>query len=158
MRILGVAPCAERQASRGYTLLEILVASIIGSVVVGGTFVAFVTAARIVRAQNSPAVIEATDLAQDSIARFRNNIACDSPWFKVATCTATALPAGWQNDPFPGGGAGSQSIQNTALAARRYCIRADDCDGVGGTGDCIVFRARICWNGTACPGVGTPCP
>ena len=148
-------------AKRGLTLVEVMIASLITSVVAAGTFMAFVTAARMGQVQNDPQSAEAAGFAQQTIERFRSFIACSpagvpaSPWFD-ASCAAT-LPAGWQNDPLPAAaGAGSKSILNT-VTARRYCVKAVDCDGNGTAGDCFSMKADVCWNGTACPAVGAAC-
>ena len=128
----------------GFSLLEVLVASVITLVVVVGTAAAFVTAARMTRAQSNTGNIEAAGYARETVERFRNMIACDSPWFDPATCAPTSIPAGWQPDPLPGA-AGSESILATGML-RCYRVTQQDCDGVGGVGDCLAVEARVCWN------------
>ncbi len=149
---------------RGFTLIEVMIASVITSLVAAGTFMAFVAAARMNREQNNPQAAEAAGYAQQTIERFRSLIACSpadipaSPWFDP-NCNAT-LPVGWQNDALPPGGpgAGSESLLNTPNPLRRYCVTAADCDGVGGVGDCYSIQVKVCWKGIVCPAVGAPCP
>ena len=139
----------SRRGQAGFTLVEVLVASVIASVVAGGTMASYVAASRMMRAQSNPASAEAAGYAQDTVERFRNSVACDNAaWFTPATCTM-ALPAGWQVDALPGAG-GTDSILNTGA---RRCVRftPQDCDGVGGADDCIQVDVQVCWNGAACP-------
>lgn len=146
----------------GFSLIEVMMASVITSLVAAGTFMSFVAAARMTQAKNNPQNAEAADYAQQTIERFRSKIACKQPadptaqWFD-ANCAAT-LPVGWQDDPLPGGG-GTESILAIpgAPPARRYCVSPTnplDC----AAGDCYTIQVRICWNGTACPAAGAPCP
>jgi len=156
-------------AKQGFTLIEVMIASVITSLVAAGTFMAFVAAARMNREQNNPQNAEAAGYAQQTIERFRSRIACSpadipaSPWFD-ANCNAT-LPVGWQDDPLPPGnpGAGSESLLNSPNNVapnplRRYCVTAADCDGDAAVGDCYSIQVRVCWDGIVCPAVGAACP
>ena len=153
----------------GVTLIEVMIAALITSLVAAGTFTAFVASARMERAQNNPQNAEAADYAQQTIERYRSNIACspggvvaNSPWFD-ANCTYTG-PVVWQDDALPdqaGVGTGNRSLLNipsNPAPARRYCVTPQDCDGDGTVGDCYSMQVRLCWNGTACPAVGAGCP
>lgn len=136
--------------NNGFTLLEIVAASVTIAVVTSGTFMAYVAASRMTRAQNEPGVAEANLYARETIERFRNLIACDSPWFDLTTCNPSAgLPTAWTADPLPVS-AGSQSILNTG-ASRCYRVTSQDCDGIGGVDDCLAVEVRVCWNGDPCP-------
>jgi hypothetical protein len=122
--------------------LELLVASVVSVVVAGGTFMAFVAAARMRGEESNPATAEAAAYAQQTVERFRNRVACQgSPWFDPA-CNPT-LPAGWQSDPFVGGG-GTESIL-TGPARRCYQVQPFDCDGDGTDGDCLQMDVTVCW-------------
>lgn len=71
--------------NQGLTLIEIVIASIIGGLIAAGTMQAFIAAIRISRlgSQNSQVAF----LAQETIERLRNNIACDNAgWFNPADC------------------------------------------------------------------------
>ena len=138
----------------GFTLIEVLVASLISAVVAGGTLTAFVTAARLARQASSPASLEAAAYAQQTLEEYRNMIACDSAWFDSANCTVSAgLPSVWTNEPLPAGG--TESIQNLGGGAKRcYRVNSADCDGNGTTGDCFQVEVVVCWNDFT----GCPCP
>ena len=129
---------------RGVTLVEVLIASVIAAVVAAGTATAFVASARMTAAQSNPGTAEAGVYARETAERFRNRIACDDPWFDAA-CQPANLPGGWQPDPLPDG-AGTDSILMTG-ARRCYQMTPQDCDGVGGAGDCLAVQVRVCWNG-----------
>ena len=138
---------------RGFTLIEVIIASLITSVVAAGTFMAFVAAARMTRVQNNPQNAEAADYAQQTIERFRSNIACSPPWFD-ASCNFIGQ-AKWQDDLLPGN-AGTDSIVNTPTPGRRYCVKPAplvDC----AAGDCYSIQVKVCWNGTACPAADSAC-
>ena len=142
---------------RGFTFIELMVASLITSVVAGGTFMALATAARLSVAQSSPAIGEAMGFAQESVERPRNHVAADDMgWF-------TSRVGSWQDDALSATPTGSESINQPPVkqAERRYCVVPADCDGVGPTDDCYRVEVRVCWNGTTisnCPAPGTPCP
>jgi prepilin-type N-terminal cleavage/methylation domain-containing protein len=144
--------------ARGMTMIEILVASVVAAVVAGGTMAGFIAAARMTRAQSNTQLAEAAGFAQESLEKNRNMIACDSPWFNVATCTpAGGMPTVWMDDPIVGG-AGTDSIVNGPGAQRRFCMIPRDCDGDAVNGDCFEALVRVCWNNTVCPAVGAACP
>ena len=144
-----------RQA-RGFTLVEMLVSSLIASVVAGGTMMAYVTAARITRQQNSSNTTEASLFAQETIERFRNRIAARLPTEEVPWPGANV--GTWQDDPLPVDGGGSDSIlQTPGRATRVYCVMKVDCNGNGTVtdpDDCYGVQVKVCWNGTQCPTPG----
>ena len=131
----------------GFTLIEVMVASAISAVVAGGTMMAFVTAARMVRAQNSPGMAEASGFAQQTLERLRNRVAADDTFF-----TAQAGPTWWDDPlPVPGAGTNSESILWEVPTSRKYRVTAEDCDGVvAGPPDCYAVAVKVCWNGAAC--------
>ena len=120
---------------RGTSLIEVLVGSVIGAVLVAGLMAAFLTALRV--SEHGGGNTEAASLAQQTLERFRNEIACGpGSWFDVA-CNPSALPA---NAPDPlGGGALYGS------GTRSYTVTPADCDGVGGVGDCFKVVAKVSW-------------
>ena len=125
-------------SARGFTIIEVLAASVVAAVVAGGTMMAFVTAARIQALQTNPHLAEADGLAEQTAERLRNQVAAD-----------LNLPVGgWQNDPIIGGG--STSI-TTLGATRQYRIQPGDCDGdgilagVAGEQDCYVVSVQVQW-------------
>ena len=141
----------------GFTLVEVVVAGAVASVIAWGAVSAFVAAGRMMSAQDSMATAEAATLAQETLDRFRNRVACDD-WFNQPGCAINpAVLNTWTDDPLPGG-AGTESIQSPPGAQRRYCLQSADCDGVAGPGDCLNVQVRVCWGGTVCPSVGGSCP
>lgn len=137
-----------------FTLVEIIIASLITAVVVGGTMAAFIAAARMTHAQNGPLYAEAMNCAQQKLERFRNRVAQDDPFLQANA------GLGWQIDngvdDLTDCGSGSESLQ-TRAPQRRFCVRGEDCDGAPGL-DCFAVLVRVCWDGTACPAVGAGAP
>ena len=135
-------------SARGFTILETMVASVIGGVVAVGTLMSFVAAGRIMQTQDNMAVAEASAMAQETVERFRNNIACDGFWFD-ASCNYIG-PAGWTADPLPPApSGGSESILNS-VSQRCYRVNPADCGG--GLGSCFTVDVTVCWNSEpTCP-------
>ena len=129
---------------KGFTMVEMLASSLIAAVVTGGTFMAFVTAARIHRIANTPSLVEATILAQETLERHRNEVFVGSTLFSRNT---------WQSEnPTSNGGSESILTMNGVQAKRCYRVIPEDCDGIGGTGDCYAVQVKVCWNDlTGCP-------
>ena len=121
-------------AEGGVTLIEVLIAALVMGVVAGGMLITFLLVSRL--SQGSAPVDRAGLLAQQTLERFRNRIACDDAWFDPATpaCDATALPPANTDDPLPGG---------TGMSGRFYTITSSDCDGDGIAGDCFLMAAKI---------------
>jgi len=101
-------------ARTGFTLIEIVMASLIGGVLAGGTMIAFLRASRL--AQGSSNTVEATSLAQQTVERFRNKIACRQPdegsgqtWYDESC--APAVPSGPQDDELPEGALGGRGTR-----------------------------------------------
>lgn len=132
----------------GFTLIEIIASSAIAAVVASGTMMAFVTAARLARAQNSTRVAEATDFAQQTLERFRNRVATDD-----TAVFPDLAGAGWQIDPLPPlplPGTNSESLLWRTPTSRRYQVTSQDCDGDGTAGDCYAVTVRVCWDDPLC--------
>jgi len=148
---------AGAQSEGGFTMVEVLVASVLASVVAGGTMMAFITAARISHEQSSPSIAEAGGYAQETVERFRNRVAASQaqdPAFGDNWLTTTA-GAGWTNDPLPPpASGGTESILGMGTGAKRcYRLTAADCDGVPGN-DCYALEVKVCWKDLT----GCPCP
>jgi len=130
----------------GYTLVEVVVASFLASVVAGGTMMAFVTAARMTQRQGDVRFAEASGLAQQTVEKFRNYVEAGQPWL------TSKAPLGWCLDQLPSSVvAGTESILK--MSARRcYRVTPEDCDGVGGPGDCYALQVAVCWKDlSTCP-------
>ena len=131
---------AQRETERGVTLVEILVASIVGVLLAGGTMMAFVMSKKV--SANAAGRVEAADLAQQTLERFRNRVACDDAWFNPSTCVSgPGLPAGWTSDVLP--------VSSSLLVqggTRQYRVTPKDCDGDGATGDCFQVESRVTWS------------
>ena len=129
-------------SDQGFTLLEVMVASVIAGVVAAGTLVSFVAAGRMMAVQDNVSVEEATTYGQESLEHFRNHIACEPPWFNAA-CSYVG-PVGWTADPLPNpAGGGSESILKT-VAKRCYLVTPSDCGD--GPSSCYSVDVRVCWN------------
>jgi len=128
-------------------MIEILIASIIAAVVAGGTMMAFVTAARMTRLQSNPVLAEASGFAMQTVERFRNQVTAQP----VPTWFATKAGPVWYSDPLPvpGAGTNTESLLWKPPTSRTYRVTAEDCDGIGGVGDCYAVTFKVCWN-TAC--------
>ena len=127
-------------------MVEVLVASVVASVVAGGTMMAFVTAARMMQAQDNPKFAEANDCAAQTIERFRNRVAADDTWLN------DQVALGWQadalTDAVSGCGGGSESIQSVGAGAKR-CYRVTPEPSCAP--QCYRLEVKLCWDDT------TPC-
>ena len=137
--------------AKGFTLIEVMIASLIATVVAAGTLMANVTAARIVRAESHTMYAEASAYAQQTTEQFRNMVACGEgqpgEWFDIATCNPIGVPLGWTNDALPAGG--SESLTQYPNAKRCYRVTPTNCSGVN---DCLQVEVSVCWNDlTGCP-------
>ena len=118
------------------TLLELTAAAVLGSLIAGATMMAFMTATKVSRQSSTnrdlmPAV-------QETLEKYRNRIACDDPWFNLATCVMAAQNA--VNEPAP--------LAPSLLAmggTRDYTMTPADCDGDGTVGDCYRASVHINW-------------
>lgn len=133
----------------GFTLIEVMAASAIAAVVASGTMMAFVAAARMSRAPYTYASAEASGYAQQTLEQFRNEVATDS------TFLSSKAGATWWTHALPPAGSTESILNMGGVPARRcYRVTAEDCDGVGGAGDCYAMQAKVCWRSLA----GCPCP
>ena len=127
---LNPSPAATLfNTAKGGTLMEVLVS---------GLMAAFITAIRL--SSHGQTYVDAASLAQQTLERFRNRIACDDPWFNAATCTPGALPT---NAP--------HSLAGTTLGdpiyagTRDYTVTPVDCDGDLVPGDCFQVVTTLTW-------------
>ncbi len=116
-------------------------AAVLGSVIAGGTMMAFTTAVRLSQ-RSLVGGVQGGDLAQETIERMRNHIACDDGWFN-ATCTATAatLPAANSADPLPAG-----IVKDKYNGTRNYTVTPETCGGA--VGDCLKVEVKVHWDNT----------
>lgn len=120
---------------QGHSLAEVLIASVIMAVLAGGMMLSFLAAVRV--SQRASTSIEESSYAQQTLERYRNMIACGAEWFD-ASCKAkvSGLPES-AADPLPAGALYGGS--------REYTVTREDCDGVGGPGDCLKVVAQVTW-------------
>lgn len=139
-----------RNGSPGFTLMEVLVATVIISASMWATMTALTTAADIQQRHDGPTFAEANGYALQHIEEVRNMANADDAWF------ATQKAQGWQTDVtfLPAGG--SESIEQPgAPAVRKFCVWEANCDGVGGPEDCYGISVKVCWGASACPADGS---
>lgn len=144
MVVRQAANGGRRKGALGYTLTEVLVASLLGSVVAGGTLMAYVTASRMLQGALHPDLAEANILAQQTIERFRNRVAADDGWL------ASRVPRGWRKHAISFS-SGTESIRTLGAGARR-CYRVRNCPPA--LGNCYAMQVKVCWNDLT----GCPCP
>lgn len=126
-----------RGGQHGMTLIEVLAASLVLMVIVGGTMTAFVTAADIVRHVDIFAYAEASGLARESIEKLRNGVAQD-----LGLMEAFASAGTWQPDPWV-----DPALVSLPGNPHRCYQVTQEC---GGT--CYQVQAVVCWNNeTSCP-------
>ena len=125
------------KTEQGMTLAEVLVASVTVAVLAGGTMTSFLAAVRI--SEKGAGLVEAANYGQQTLERLRNKIACGEgtpgEWFSPA-CAPAVLPNN-QADPLPPGALYGGS--------RTYTVTSQDCDGVGGAGDCFKVVVKVAW-------------
>ncbi len=141
-------------AQRGFTLVEVLAASLIASVVAGGTLMAFATAARISRQQSSTAAAEATGYAQRFLEGIYNKVTQDSSgtWLGL-NATSTWIDAPITDAEWFSKTGGSDSIRQGA----KRCYRVTNevhCHQTTGP-DCYAVNVAVCWDKLDQP---RPCP
>ena len=123
---------SARSSQQGASLIEILVGAVIAAVLVGGLMGAFLTAVRI--SARGGGNTEAAALAQQTLERLRNKVACDSGWFGGGNCGATP-PAANSADPLLGGALNG--------GTRTYTVTPANCGS--GPGDCLKVVAKVSW-------------
>jgi len=129
----------QRRGQKGITLVEILVSSIIGALIAGGTMTAFLLAARNTRASMGHADMAA--LFQESFEKIRNSVSCEnSPYFD-GNCNPVTVPGLNDNDPIP---AEHPLKRWDPTATRTVGVEAHDCDGLPGN-DCLKVIVKIHW-------------
>lgn len=145
--------------STGFTLIEIIAAAVVAAVVAGGSMLSLVAASRMMRRGDTPAIAEASGYAQQTIEKFRNMIACDSPWFTLGTCAPRpnppnldGMPTNWVEDQLPDRNpANTESFLDLAAAIpktvrRCYRVRSRDCDAGASPDDCFEIEVKVLWN------------
>ncbi len=147
----------------GFTFVEVLVASVLASLVAGGTLVSFITASRLTGERALPETAEISLLAQETLERLRNRVDTDSN-FLPAQATASVDGGGnpvWIDDSsFAPADRGSGSVLLAGGGTKRcYRVIGEDCDGdgiqAGGSEvDCYAVQVKVCWNDLT----GCPCP
>lgn len=124
---------------RGISLIEILVASVIGALLAGGTLMAMTMGVKLTRGSVMTGDVSA--YAAQTIERNRNRIACDDAWFN-SNCTFVG-PGGEQNEApsLPT----DSSLEPLPDVSRRFTVEAKDCDGDGALGDCYRMAVSLQW-------------
>ena len=132
----------------GFTLIEVVVASLLAAILAGGTLISFLVSAKITR--ESVTVAEATAYAAQTIEEFRNEIACDQPWFNDPgiECGFSGidgeLPVTLTSHDLPPAAQSALRILEFNTT-REYEVWARDCDGDTVVGDCYQVTVRLTW-------------
>ena len=132
---------------KGFTLTDVVMGTLITSVVVTGTMSAFITAARIHRVQNGPMYAEAAGYAQDLLEAVRNQVAMDpatntpNKWFSDRRQTAPQPWASWKDGDDP-----RIDPATPGTIKRKYLVQQQDCDNVAGLDNCYSVTVKVCWN------------
>lgn len=151
-----------RDAQRGFTLVEVLAASLIASVVAGGTLMAFATAARISRQQSSTAAAEATGYAQRYLEGIRNKVTQDLstvPPDPTKTWLGLNASSTWIDAPITDAEWFSETGGNDSIRQMgvKRCYRVTNevhCHQTTGP-DCYAVNVAVCWDKLDQP---RPCP
>ncbi len=134
--------------NRGFSLVEIVVASLLVSVVAAGTMASFIAAARISQDINATTMTEGGGRARQVLESLRNSVGAGSPvftggdtgWVTIPTTGDISLPAGTSTSPL--------SI-NTQSSVNQYRMVPQDCDGDGLVdAACYTVSVRQCWDGS----------
>ena len=127
---------------RGLTLMELIAASVLGALVAGGVLTAFLLAAKNTR--GSVRTVDAVAMAEETLERFRNKIACDDFWFAfIPDCGGIGLLL---NQPDPVLLNHPIKTVDPGNADRRYDVEPWDCDGDGVLRDCYRVKVTVNWN------------
>ncbi len=119
------------------TLVEVIAAAVISSLVAGGALAALTTAVRL--AQHSSERMQVGQLAQQTLEKFRNHVACDDPWYGP-NCAPVSFP--WTlDDPSPG-----TPSYPSYVTSRQYKVTpGGDIDG-DGIADYSEVQVKVTWN------------
>jgi len=152
---------------RGFTFAETLIGSVIFAVLSWGIMSTYMSIARILIRQDTSDYAEAIGYASQTMEKYRNIIACAplahaDEWFDD-NCAENVgqLTGQWIIEPFPVtvlANGGTESIFQQPITRRLFCVKAFDCDGTAGVGDCYQMNVAVCWNDlTTCPIVDDFC-
>lgn len=126
------------QPRRGMSLMELLAAAVIGSLMAGGTLLAFVTAMRIRHPNRVNA--DQMQLLYYEVERLRNRIACDQwSWFNPVCRGRRDIPTEQDNSPLP---LKLRDSPDVAGVVREVIAQPQDCTG-DGIDDCMKVTARL---------------
>jgi len=152
-------PQRAHHGCHGFTLVEVIIASLVVAVVAGGTMMAFIASANMTgpysygtsRTQDLPTLAEANALVQQTVERLRNEVVEPlSP-----SLLASQVGLGWQSDNPAALPVGADTASKLAGVKRCYRVVWADCDGNGvAANDCYLVQTQVCWNnltGCACP-------
>lgn len=123
-----------RANARALSLVEIVAALVIGGVVTVGTLTALTAAVRIMNAVGVEADPEADQLAQQTLERYRNRIACDDPWFAGGATPCTLL-----NNPTEG----DDPVPSPSTATSRTYALTPGLDGPDPDSDADYYIMRV---------------
>ncbi|OGX13803.1 MAG: hypothetical protein A3I71_06180 [Omnitrophica WOR_2 bacterium RIFCSPLOWO2_02_FULL_63_16] len=117
------------------TLVEIVAALVISGVVTVGTLTALTTAVRLMNSVGVQVDPEADGLAQQTLERYRNRIACDDPWFEggVTPCVLLNNPT-IGDDPLP---------SPTTATSRTFALTSGPDGDADGAPDYYIMAVNV---------------
>lgn len=116
----------------GMTLVEVVAAAAITSMVAGGALLALTTAVRL--SQRSTSGVQVGHLLQETVEKFRNRVACDDAWFHPDTCAPLGQA---EADRLPSG-------LPTSITGRTYTVTPVDLDE-DGVDDASRVEVTVTW-------------
>lgn len=140
-----------RFSESGFSLAEVLIASVLITVVAAGTMASLIASAKMTHDVNASTMAEAGGQASQILETMRSRVAADDTFFADHagmdnwTYASLGQPNQGPNGNYPGGSPLSTLNQD---AMRKYRVFQQDCDGDGKTGDCYSVAVEQCWDGS----------
>jgi prepilin-type N-terminal cleavage/methylation domain-containing protein len=133
--------------NQGFSFVELLIASLLISVVAAGTMASFIASARITQDQNATTMTEAGGRARQTLESLRNKVSGTDTFFSKANGNWSAVDTGVSGSSYGPTSASPLSVTNQK-SENEYRVFPQDCDGDGSTGDCYSVAVRQCWDGS----------
>ncbi len=133
--------------NHGFSFVELLIASLLISIVAAGTMASFIASARITQDENSSTMSEAGGRARQTLESLRNKVSATDTFFSTSKNAWQPVTTG-----VSGGSTGGTSASPLSVGYQKseneYRVFPQDCDGDGTKGDCYSVAVRQCWDGS----------